>query len=72
MLLAKLAYFSFSGALFFFASYPFLNDLRNQKSFFSNLRRLQRDKRRGSTLLALAFYNVLLAASLFFLGSNTD
>lgn len=52
MLLAKLAYFGFSGALFFLASYPFLDELRNQQSFFSNLRRLQRAKRRGSTLLA--------------------
>lgn len=71
MVLMKLAYFGFSAALFMLASYPFRNEMRNRQSFFSNLRKLQKENKRGSLLLALAFFNLLMATSFFLFSSNT-
>jgi hypothetical protein len=65
MLLLKLAYFACAGILFLLASYPFRNEMRNSESFYANLRRLQKDERKGATLLGLAFGNLMLAASFF-------
>jgi hypothetical protein len=72
MLLIELAYFSFSGVLFFIASYPFIDEMRNGESFYSNLRVFLKNKRRGSRFLLFAFLNVLLASSFFFLTANIN
>ena len=69
MLLLKLAYFAFSGALFLLASYPFRNEMRNSEPFFTSLRRLQKERRKGVNLLGLAFGNLMLSA-VFFLVSE--
>ena len=69
MLLLKLAYFAFAAALFLMASYPFRNEMRNSESFYANLRRLQKEKRKGTNLLGLAFGNLMLSA-IFFLFSE--
>jgi hypothetical protein len=66
MLLLQLAYFGFSAILFLLASYPFLDEMRNGESFFANLRKLQKEKRKGSSFLALTFLNLMLSF-LFFL-----
>ena len=72
MLLIKLGYFAFSAILFLAASFPFRNELRNEQSFFFNLKKILKTKTLGSTLLGLTSINMLLAASLFFLFSNTN
>lgn len=69
MLLLQLAYFGCALILFLLASYPFLEEMRNGEAFFANLRKLQNEKRKGSNLLALAFFNLLLSfLSFFFIG----
>lgn len=72
MLLIKLAYFSISTVLFLAASFPYRNEMRNEQSFFSNLKKILKTKTSGSILLGLASLNMLLASSLFFLFSNTN
>ncbi|MFM1980042.1 MAG: hypothetical protein RLZ68_1307 [Pseudomonadota bacterium] len=61
MLLLKLAYFGSAVFLFLLASSPFLDEMRNGESFFSNLRKLQKEKRKGSSFLALTFFNLMLS-----------
>lgn len=66
MLLLQLAYFVSALILFLIASYPFLEEMRNGEAFFTNLRRLQNEKRKGSNFLALAFFNLLVSFLSFF------
>lgn len=72
MLLYKLAYFTFSGILFLAAGFPFLDEMRNGESFFTNLKRVLKSKKPGARLLALAFLNMYVAASLFLISSNAN
>lgn len=64
MTLFKLGYFCFSGVLFLIFSAPFFNEMRNCDSFYTNLLRVLKDKRKGSLSLAFSFFNILLATSL--------
>lgn len=61
MLLLQLGYFCIALLLFLLASYPFLDEMRNGESFFANLRKLRKDRRKGSDFLALAFVNLNLS-----------
>jgi len=72
MLLFKLGYFAFSGFIFLLASFPLRFEMRNEKSFFLNLKNLLRQKKPGSLLLAIAFINLNISASLFIFFSNTN
>jgi len=65
VLLYKLAYFILSGIFFLVVGFPFLEEMRNGESFFTNLKRVLKNKRPGARLLALAFLNMYVAASLF-------
>lgn len=70
MTVLKLGYFVFSAVLFLIFSIPFFDEMRNNDSFFTNLLKVLKDKRKGSIPLALSFFNILLAASLFLFSNN--
>lgn len=70
MLLFKLSYFAFAATLFFVASYPYFSEMRNGESFYANLRKLQKGKRKGSNFLALTFWHFMLTFCLFVLIPN--
>lgn len=65
MLLFKLSYFAFATTLFLVASYPFFAEMRNGESFYANLLKVQKEKRKGSNFLALAFWHFMLTFCLF-------
>jgi hypothetical protein len=65
MLLSKFSYFALSSICFLVAGFPFLDEMRNGESFYTNLKRVLRTKKPGARLLAMAFLNMCVAASLF-------
>jgi hypothetical protein len=66
VLLLQLAYFVAALVIFFLASWPFLDEMRNGEAFFTNLRRLLNERRKGSKFLAFAFLNLLISFLSFF------
>jgi len=66
MTLLKLGYFCFSGCLFLIFSIPFFDEMRNSDSFFTNLLKVLKDKRKGSISLVLSFFKIVLTTSLFY------
>lgn len=64
-LLIKLGYFSLSAIVFIGFNIPFWSEMRNERSYFSNLIKVIKDKRKGSIPLAVSFCNLLFSALLF-------
>jgi len=72
MLIYKLLYFTLSGALFLLASHPLRREFRNENSFYTALKNVLEEKKAGALMIAIAFLNLLISTSLFFIFSNAN
>ena len=64
-----LGYLTVSIIICFIASYPFLDEMRNQKSLYENIKRVLVEKKPGAKFLLCSFVNLfglLLVVVLFF------